>query len=290
MTHGALRAIGRRHGTRQPGSRGIVHLARIAFSSRMWPWSCAISMDRSRSIVSGSPSFEHPGLFSGGLPRWPGFGVPVVGAAIGAMVGRRFGRDAVVHGHRGRLRHGGEETHAAGHLRLFVLDHEGDMEASSTVFAAWVTVLKTVDADRARLIQSTLAAAGRLVSVAMITDSRDGSRRSQAASLRRVTPMISAWPSFALERGCEDAVDLQNQPGNVPDDRLRAQRSADAEHTTQLEDPRGRGGRAVCPRSHRRHVGRLPGCDSLRWPRGWRGVVHCPEYVRRWIKAEQDGL
>lgn len=88
-------------------------------------------------------------------------GVPVVGAAIGAIVGSAgsatvlmstgIGDDFVTEVKR---------LMRPGTSALFVLDHEGDMEVIlHGIRGLGGTVLKTnVDVERARLIQSTLAA------------------------------------------------------------------------------------------------------------------------------------
>ena len=89
-------------------------------------------------------------------------GVPIVGAAIGAMVGGAgtalsvtsagIGKDFVTEV---------QESMKPGTSALFVLDAGGDMEVIlHAIRGLGGTVLKTnVDVERARLIQSTLAAA-----------------------------------------------------------------------------------------------------------------------------------
>jgi uncharacterized membrane protein len=89
-------------------------------------------------------------------------GVPMVGAAIGAMVG---GAGTALGVTSAGISHD-FVTEVQGSMKpgtsaLFVLDAEGDMEVIlHAIRGLGGTVLKTnVDIDRARLIQSTLAAA-----------------------------------------------------------------------------------------------------------------------------------
>ena len=89
-------------------------------------------------------------------------GVPMVGAAIGAMVGAAGTALSVT---SAGISHG-FVTEVQGSMKpgtsaLFVLDAEGDMEVIlHAIRGLGGTVLKTnVDVDRARLIQSALAAA-----------------------------------------------------------------------------------------------------------------------------------
>jgi uncharacterized membrane protein len=91
-------------------------------------------------------------------------GVPIVGAAIGAMVGGAG--TAMSLASAGITHDFVTETQAlmkSGTSALFVLDSEGDMEAIlQALRGLGGTVLKTnVDVERARLIQSTLAAEAR---------------------------------------------------------------------------------------------------------------------------------
>jgi len=89
-------------------------------------------------------------------------GVPMVGAAIGAMVG---GAGTALSVTSAGINHD-FVTEVQGSMKtgtsaLFVLDAEGDMEVIlHAIHGLGGTVLKTnVDVDRARLIQSALAAA-----------------------------------------------------------------------------------------------------------------------------------
>jgi uncharacterized membrane protein len=91
-------------------------------------------------------------------------GVPMVGAAIGAMVG---GAGTVLSVTSAGISHD-FVTEVQGSMKpgtsaLFVLDAEGDMEVIlHAIRGLGGTVLKTnVDVERARLIQSALAAAPR---------------------------------------------------------------------------------------------------------------------------------
>jgi uncharacterized membrane protein len=91
-------------------------------------------------------------------------GVPIVGVAIGAMVG---GAGTVISlasaGIAGDFVTETQALMKPGTSALFVLDSEGDMEAIlQALRGLGGTVLKTnVDVERARLIQSTLAAEAR---------------------------------------------------------------------------------------------------------------------------------
>ena len=89
-------------------------------------------------------------------------GVPLVGAAIGATVGSAGSAAMLLS--TGITDHFVTEVKSLmrpGTSALFVLDHEGDMAAIlHGIRGLGGTVLKTnVDVERARLIQSTLAAA-----------------------------------------------------------------------------------------------------------------------------------
>jgi len=84
---------------------------------------------------------------------------PLTGAAVGALVGRRGGSAADA-GIYDRFVSEVERLMRPGTSALFVLDREGDMSAVlQSIRGLGGTVLKTnVDLERAKLIQTTLAA------------------------------------------------------------------------------------------------------------------------------------
>jgi uncharacterized membrane protein len=87
-------------------------------------------------------------------------GVPVVGAAIGAMVGGAgTAMNAISAGIGNDFIEDIQRLMKPGTSAIFVLDREGDMDAIlRAIRGLGGTVLKTnVDVERARLIQSTLA-------------------------------------------------------------------------------------------------------------------------------------
>jgi uncharacterized membrane protein len=87
-------------------------------------------------------------------------GVPVVGAAIGAMVGGAgTAMNAMSAGIGNDFIEDMQRLMKPGTSAIFVLDREGDMDAIlRAIRGLGGTVLKTnVDVERARLIQSTLA-------------------------------------------------------------------------------------------------------------------------------------
>ena len=89
-------------------------------------------------------------------------GVPVVGAAIGAIVGSAGSASILMStGIADDFVTEVKRLMRPGTSALFVLDHQGDMEVIlHGIRGLGGTVLKTnVDVERARLIQSTLAAA-----------------------------------------------------------------------------------------------------------------------------------
>src|SRR5215831_21346289 len=89
-------------------------------------------------------------------------GVPMVGAAIGAMVGGAgTAMNAASTGITGQFVKEVQELMKPGTSAVFVLDAGGDMEVIlHAIRGLGGTVLKTnVDTERARLIQTTLAAA-----------------------------------------------------------------------------------------------------------------------------------
>jgi len=88
-------------------------------------------------------------------------GVPIVGAAIGAMVGGAgTAMNAISAGIGDDFIKDVQRLMKPGTSALFVLDREGDMDVIlHAIRGLGGTVLKTnVDVERARLIQSTLAA------------------------------------------------------------------------------------------------------------------------------------
>jgi uncharacterized membrane protein len=94
-------------------------------------------------------------------------GVPLVGAAIGAIVGSAGSAAMLVStGIADDFVTEVKKLMRPGTSALFVLDHQGDMEVIlHGIRGLGGTVLKTnVDVERARLIQSTLAAAPRVSS------------------------------------------------------------------------------------------------------------------------------
>ena len=86
---------------------------------------------------------------------------PLTGATIGALLGSAGTAAATQAGIREDFIRDVEALMKPGTSALFVLDHEGDMEVIlHTIQGLGGTVLKTnVDLERAKLIQSTLAAA-----------------------------------------------------------------------------------------------------------------------------------
>ena len=91
-------------------------------------------------------------------------GVPIVGAAIGAMVGGAgTAMNAISAGIGDDFIKDVQRLMKPGTSALFVLDREGDMDVIlHAIRGLGGTVLKTnVDVERARLIQSTLAATPR---------------------------------------------------------------------------------------------------------------------------------
>jgi uncharacterized membrane protein len=123
----------------------------------------SFTFDRERLAVTSNILGASAVGFLAGLV----LGVPAAGAAIGAMVGSA--------GSAAMLMSTGiaddfvtevKRLMRPGTSALFVLDHEGDMEAIlHGIRGLGGTVLKTnVDVERARLIQSTLAAAPRVSS------------------------------------------------------------------------------------------------------------------------------
>jgi uncharacterized membrane protein len=87
-------------------------------------------------------------------------GVPIVGAAIGAMVGGAgTAMNAMSAGIGNDFIEDMQRLMKPGTSAIFVLDREGDMDAIlRAIRGLGGTVLKTnVDVERARLIQSTLA-------------------------------------------------------------------------------------------------------------------------------------
>jgi uncharacterized membrane protein len=91
-------------------------------------------------------------------------GVPIVGAAIGAMVGGAgTAMNAMSAGIADDFVNDVQRLMKPGTSAIFVLDREGDMDGIlHAIRGLGGTVLKTnVDVERARLIQSTLAATPR---------------------------------------------------------------------------------------------------------------------------------
>jgi len=88
-------------------------------------------------------------------------GAPLIGAAVGAMVGGAGSAVTATVGIADTFVRDAERLMKPGSSALFVLDNEGDMDVIlHTIRGLGGTVLKTnVDVERARLIQSTLAAA-----------------------------------------------------------------------------------------------------------------------------------
>src|SRR6266446_9931730 len=127
------------------------------------PWSCGTSTDRSRSTENGF----HPPQTSWAAPRWassPGWcsACQWSGASLGAMVG---GAGTALSVTSAGISHD-FVTEVQGSMKpgtsaLFVLDAEGDMKVILHAIhgLGGPGLKKNVDVDRARLIQSALAAA-----------------------------------------------------------------------------------------------------------------------------------
>ena len=91
-------------------------------------------------------------------------GLPIVGAAVGAMVGGAgTAMNAISAGIGGDFIKDVQRLMKPGTSAIFVLDREGDMDVIlHAIRGLGGTVLKTnVDVERARLIQATLAATPR---------------------------------------------------------------------------------------------------------------------------------
>ena len=119
-------------------------------------------------ILNGEPfpvvTNIHAGLASSLLADLALGAPPLTGAAVGALLAR-FGIDAAAVGISDAFVREVEDLIKPGTSVLFVLDEAGDMETILlAIRGLGGTVLKTnVDMERARLIQSTLAARDRQV-------------------------------------------------------------------------------------------------------------------------------
>jgi len=90
-------------------------------------------------------------------------GVPLAGAAVGAMVGGAGVAVSATVGIEDDFVRDVERLMKPGTSALFVLDSEGDMDVIlHRILGLGGTIMKTnVDVERAQLIQSTLNASGR---------------------------------------------------------------------------------------------------------------------------------
>ena len=130
-------------------------------NSMTWQWWSGIPTDRSRSTVSRSRWQPTSCCSVVGLLAGLVVGAPLIGAAVGAMVGGA-GSVAVLAsvGIGDDFVRQVKELMKPGTSAVFVLDDEGDMDVILlAIRGLGGTVLKTnVDLERAQLIQSTLAA------------------------------------------------------------------------------------------------------------------------------------